>query len=144
MSTHSAGVVAAEDPATERRLEELDRDVLVAGLGQPRLGREDRVLEHRRAVLLPRDDVEVLGLVELAGGRVLLLEDLGVLVVDHRLRGVDLAGREGLHVELLRDDRDVLGVVRIESGLAQAGVQLGLVAEAPRADLLALRGPRAW
>ena len=142
---HALGrVVAAEDPALERRLQELDRDVLVARLLEPRIGGEDRVLEHRRAVLLPRDDVEVIGRVELAGRRVLGLEDLGVLVVDHRLGGVDLAGAEGDHVELLGDDVDVALVGRVDAGLAQPGVQLGLVAEAPRRRPSCPSGPRAW
>ena len=59
------------------------------------------VLEHRRADLVEVDDVEVVGLVELAGLGVLGLEQLGVLVVDHRLGDVDLAVEQQLHVEVL-------------------------------------------
>ena len=85
------GVVAAVDPALERRLEEARRDVLVAVLGEPRLPREERVLEHGRAFVVVVDDVEVVGLVQLAGLGVGRLEHLRVLVVDHRLGDVDLA-----------------------------------------------------
>jgi hypothetical protein len=79
------------------------------------------------------------GLIQLAGRLVLGLEDLGVLVVDHRLGRVDLTGDEGDHVELLLDDAHVVGLAGIETGLDEAGVQLGLVAETPRPDLLALQ-----
>ena len=85
------GVVAAVDPALERGPEEARRDVLVAVLVEPRLAGEERVLEHRRADVVVVDDVEVVGLVQLAGLRVVRLEDLRVLVVDHRLGDVDLA-----------------------------------------------------
>ena len=75
-----------------------------------------------------------LGLVELAGRRVLRLEDLGVLVVDHRLGDIEVALEQARHVEVLLDDV-LLG--RVEAGLRQGGEQLGLVAAEPAADLLA-------
>src|SRR6266850_5694013 len=72
-------VVAAEDPALERGLEELRRDVLVPGLREPGLPHEDVVLEHRRPDGVEVDDVQLTGLVELPGLGILLLEDLRVL-----------------------------------------------------------------
>ena len=59
------------------------------------------------------------------------LEQLRVLVVGHRLRGVDLAVEQGVHVEVLLHDRVSGGV-----GLGEAREELPLVAEAPAADLL--------
>ena len=73
-------------------------------------------------------------LVERTGRRVLLLQHLGVLVVDHRLRGVDLLAQQRRHVELLLDQGDP--GLRVDARLLQAGEQLELVAEAPVADLL--------
>ena len=53
--------------------------------------------------VVPVDDVQVLGLVELAGRRVGGLEDLGVLVVDHGLGTSISLVEERDHVEVLDD-----------------------------------------
>ena len=79
----------------------------------------DGVLQHGGADVVPVDGVEVAGLVQLAGGRVLGLEHLGVLVVDHRLGGVDVPAEQGLHVELLLDQGDVLARVQARLGHAR-------------------------
>ena len=87
-------------------------DVQLRGVGP------DGVLQHADADFLVRDDVEVVGCVQLAGVRVLGLEHLGVLVVRHRLGGVDVPGEQADHVELLLDELDVGG--RVEAGLGRA------------------------
>ena len=76
------------------------------------------------------------GVVQLTGRRVLGFEHLGVLVVGHRLRRRRCHRQERLHVELLLDQRDVLG--RIEADLGQRSEDLELVAETPVPDLLTL------
>ena len=53
----------------------------------------------------------------------------------HRFGGVDLTFEQGDHVELLADEFDVSG--RVETGSADRGEDLVLVAEAPVADDLA-------
>ena len=129
-------VVAAVDPPTDGALEQLDRGVLVGRVVLQLVGvGPDGVLEHGDAVLVPVDDVEVGRLVQRTGGRVLLLEHLRVLVVDHRLRGVDLLAQQRGHVELLLDEGDT--GLRVDARLLESGEQLELVAEAPVADLLA-------
>ena len=132
------GIVAAVDPAHQRRLHELDRGLVVRGVVVKAVGvGPQRILEHGRAHVVPVDDVQVLGLVELAGVGVDRLEHLGVLVVDHRLGGVDLAADQGQHVEVLLHQLHV--AVRVEPVLAQPGQKLELVAEAPVAHRAALQ-----
>src|SRR6267143_1182722 len=113
-------------------------DVLVARLREPGLPHEDVVLEHPCADLVEVDDVELGRRVKLAGFWVLLFEHLRVLVVDHGLRRIDLAVQKKRHVERLGHDGDVARLGRIDPDLAHRGVELGLVPEAPRPDLLAL------
>src|SRR5439155_6530772 len=72
------------------------------------------------------------------GLRILLLEHLRVLAVDHGLRRIDLAVQEQRHVEGLGHDVDVARFGRVDADLAHRGVELGLVPEAPGPDLLAL------
>ncbi len=101
-------VVAAVHPTLDRRRDEPRRQVHVGGIvGQAAGVGPDRVLEHADADVLVGDDVEVLRRVELAGIGVHGLEHLGVLVVGHRLGGVDAAVEQTDHVEVLGDERDV-------------------------------------
>ena len=65
MSTHSSGLSRQKIQPWNDAFRNLAAIVLVAGLGEPCLGREDRVLEHRGAVVVPVDDVEVVGCVQL-------------------------------------------------------------------------------
>ena len=111
-------------------------------VGEPAGVGPDRVLQHADAELLVGDHAEVLGRVQLAGVRVRRLEHLGVLVVRHRLGGVDVSVEQADHVELLLDESDVAR--RIEPGLGQGGEDLVLVAESPVADVLALEVLRDW
>ena len=128
------GVVPAHHPTLDRSGHEARGDVGIrrvvgetAGIGP------DGILEHADSDLLVGDHAEVLGCVQLPGVGILRFEDLGVLVVRHRLGGVDLAFEQADHVELLLDERDV--VRRVETGLGQGGEDLVLVAESPVADV---------
>ena len=103
-------------------------------IGETTRIRPDRVLQHADADLLVADDAEVLRLVQLARVGVDRLEDLGVLVVRHRLGSIDRPVEQRDHVELLADEVHVGG--RIETCLADRREQLVLVAEAPVADVL--------
>ena len=94
----------------------------------------DRVLQHADAELLVGDDVEILGLEQLAGLRVGRLEHQCVLVVRHRLGSLDVSGDERRHVATLLDMRDVR---RVDTSLGHAGKDLVLVAEPPVADAVA-------
>ena len=113
-------VVAAVGPTLECRLQELRGDVLVVAPLEPGITGEDLVLEHPRANrrIVEVQDVEVRGLIQLAGGRVLGFEDLCVLVVDHRLGDVEVPFQQAGHVEVLLDD-GFLGWV--EPGLHESG-----------------------
>jgi len=105
----------------------------------------DVVIENGYADVLVVDDVEVFRLVELAGVRVGGLEELGPLVVDHRLGDVDavalrrtaaVLGRDQFaHVEVLLHAGEVSP--RGETGKGCGGQDLELVAEGPGTDLLA-------
>ena len=108
------------------------RDVAVAA--HPALLREEAVLEHRGAFLLQREDVEILERVELAGLRVLRLEDLRELVVRHRRCRVDAPAQEVGHRERLVEDLHALVLLGVHAVLRQRGVELELVAAAPHAD----------
>ncbi len=69
-------------------------------------------------------------------------EHLCVLVVGHRLGGVDLTVEQRDHVELLADEFDV--GCRVETGLADGGEHFVFVAEAPVADDLAFEVGRRF
>ncbi|CAB4747593.1 unannotated protein [freshwater metagenome] len=127
-------VVTAVGPALERRSDELHCGVLVGGIRQTSTVGPDGVLQHADTLLFVRDDVEVVGGVELAGLRVLRLEHLCVLVVGHRLGGIDVALEQTDHVELLCH---VVDRRRVDTGLGHRGEDFELVAVAPVTDLLA-------
>ena len=78
------------------------------------------------------DDREILGRVQLAGLRVLRLQHLGVLVVSHRLRGVELVVEQQRHVEGLLHQL----AVHVHVELLEGGGELELVPESPGADPL--------
>ncbi len=128
-------VVAGEDPALDDRLEEPHRGILVGGVREPGSVGPQGVLEHGAVGVLVRDHIEVLRLVQLAGGRVHDLEDLRPLVVGHRLGRIHVAVQQGVHAEVLRRDRHR---GRVEALGGHRREDLPLVAEAPRADPLAL------
>jgi hypothetical protein len=112
--------------------------ILLVGLGLQLLGvGPEAVLEHCRADLVPVDDVEVGGLVQLARGRVDRLEHERVFVVDHRLRGHHVTLQEAVHREGLLHVRDRRGA---EARLGEARVELIFIAVSPVADRLALEG----
>ena len=98
---HLSGLSRQKIQPRNERLEEARRDVLVALLLEPRLPCEERVLEHGRAFGVVVDDVEVVGLIQLAGLGIGGLEHLRVLVVDHRLGDVDVLRQQQRHVERL-------------------------------------------
>ena len=127
-------VVAAVDPPLKRGGHETSGDVLVARIGKSTATGPNSVLEHGRADVIPVDDRQVGRLVEGAGRRVHRLENLRVLVVDHRLGGVDLAAQQGQHVEALAHQIEV--GTGIKARLAGSGQQLELVAPAPVTDNL--------
>ena len=131
-------VVAAVDPAAVGRRDEAHRDVAVGA--HPALVGEQAVLEHPGAFVLQLEDVEIVQRVELAGRRVLRLEDLRELVVRHRRGRLDLPLEERDHVERLVEDLDALVVLGIHAVLRQRGVELELVSAAPHADRLASHG----
>ncbi len=125
-------VVETVNPALERGSEESRRDVLVSFLSNPLGVDPHRVLEHRSPNFVEVDDVEVFRLIELTGVGVDRLQHLGVLVVDHRLGGVDVPIEEGGHCEVLPNQLNIF-----HTGLADGRGQFELVAKAPVADLLA-------
>ena len=117
------------DASTKRHGHVPVRRVVVEAVG---VG-PDGVLEHRRPHVVPVDDVEVLGLVELAGFGIDCLENQRVLVVGHRLGRVDVTVDQRRHVEGLLHQGDV--AIGIETIGPQTGEELELVAEAPVADV---------
>ena len=88
------GIVTAVHPALERRPQEARRDLgVVNAIGlrlEPALPGDDMVLEHGRAEGVEVEDVEVIHAVELPGLGIRLLQQLGELVVGHRLGSVDV------------------------------------------------------
>ena len=121
------------NPTLEGCREEPGRNFVVALFGNPIGGDPQPVLQHRRRnrLVVVVDDAEVLRLVQLSGLRVDRLQDLGVLVVDHCLGGVDLVVEQGVHGEVLRHQ---LAIGDLE--LLDGGEHLELVAESPVAHSL--------
>ena len=124
-------IVQTVDPTPERRGEESDCYVLVARLGNPFCIDPHRILKHCRADVVEVDDVQILRLVQLTGIGVDRLQHLGVLVVDHRLGGVDIAVEQSIHGEVLTNQLDIL-----DAELGNGRGQFELVAEPPVPDLL--------
>ena len=98
-------------------------------------------MQHGRAHVVPVDDRQVFGLEQLAGVGIDGLEHLGVLVVDHRLGGVDVAVDERGHVEVLLHESDI--ALGVETNADEAGEELELVAESPVPHQFALEVGRA-
>ena len=83
-------VFARKYPPAESGPQEGDRDVLVTRSSEPIPSREDRVLEHCRALNIPVDDMEIARQVSTASQWIAQFENLGVTVVRDRLGDIDL------------------------------------------------------
>ena len=130
-------MIAAINPALDRRAEETNSDVLVRGAFDPIFPDDDAVFQHGGSFLVEINDIEVAGLVQLASGWVDGFKHLRQFIIGHGRGGIHLVLQQQLHIQRRRHEGHIF--LGIELVFGERCEQFELISGEPSSHLLALQ-----